>query len=118
MQFFWATGVLSGILDNAPTYLAFLAAAFGTAGLNLDTDMALFVREQAELLRAISLGAVFFGAVTYIGNGPNLMVKKIADQQKVHTPSFLTYVLRFSLPVLVPVFALVGILCFSRWRVF
>jgi Na+/H+ antiporter NhaD/arsenite permease-like protein len=118
MQFFWWTGALSGLLDNAPTYLAFLAAAFGVAGLNLDSDMSQFVQQQAELLKAISLGAVFFGAMTYIGNGPNLMVKKIADQQKVHTPSFMTYVMRFSVPVLVPVFALVGILFFSRWRIF
>lgn len=118
MQFFWSTGALSGLLDNAPTYLAFLAAAFGVVGLNLDSDMSQFVQQQTELLKAISLGAVFFGAMTYIGNGPNLMVKKIADQQKVHTPSFMTYVMRFSVPVLVPVFALVGILFFSRWRVF
>ena len=118
LQFFWSTGILSGLLDNAPTYLALLAAAFGVAGLNLDTDMAVFLQEQAQLLKSVSLGAVFFGAMTYIGNGPNLMVKKIADQQKVHTPSFAAYVLRFSVPVLLPIFALVGILFFSRWRVF
>ena len=118
MQFFWSTGALSGVLDNAPTYLAFLAAGFGVAGLNLDTDMGQFLPQQTQLLRAISLGAVFFGAMTYLGNGPNLMVKKIAEQQRVHTPSFMAYVLRFSLPVLVPVFALVGLLCFSKWRVF
>ncbi|RFC42484.1 MAG: Na+/H+ antiporter NhaD [Verrucomicrobia bacterium] len=118
LQFYWSTGALSGVLDNAPTYLAFLAAAFGGVGLNLDTDMAAFLQQQSQLLKSVSLGAVFFGAMTYIGNGPNLMVKKIADQQKVHTPSFMAYVLRFSGPVLLPIFALVGILFFSRWRVF
>jgi Na+/H+ antiporter NhaD/arsenite permease-like protein len=56
--------------------------------------------------------------MTYIGNGPNLMVKKIAEQQRVHTPSFPGYVWRFSFPVLLPVFGLVGLLCFSKWRVF
>ena len=118
LQFFWWTGALSGVLDNAPTYLAFLSTAFGLSGLDLDVDMPSFLQQQAPLLRAISLGAVFFGAMTYIGNGPNLMVKKIADQQRVHTPSFLGYVARFSLPVLLPVFGLVGVLCFSKWRLF
>ncbi|MEI6871732.1 MAG: sodium:proton antiporter, partial [Verrucomicrobiota bacterium] len=118
MQFYWLTGMLSGVLDNAPTYLTFLAAAFGSKGLNLETDMAAFLTSHADMLKAISLGAVFFGAMTYIGNGPNLMVKKIADQQNVHTPSFFGYVLRYSLPILLPVFGLVGILLFSRWRIF
>jgi len=118
LQFFWWTGALSGVLDNAPTYLAFLSTAFGVAGLDLDSDMPAFMERHAILLRAVSLGAVFFGALTYIGNGPNLMVKKIADQQRVHTPSFLGYVARFSFPVLLPVFGLVGLLCFSKWRLF
>lgn len=118
IQYFWSTGVLSGVLDNAPTYLAFLVAAFGSVGMNLDTDMPRFIQQQGELLLAVSLGAVFFGAITYIGNGPNLMVKKIADQQKVHTPDFVSYILRYSAPVLLPIFGLVGILFFSRWRVF
>ena len=118
LQFFWCTGALSGVLDNAPTYLAFLAAGFGVAGLNLDKDMGQFLLQQTQLLRAVSMGAVFFGAMTYIGNGPNFMVKKIAEQQQVHTPSFIGYVLRFSLPVLLPIFALVGLFCFSKWSVF
>jgi len=118
LQFFWCTGALSGVLDNAPTYLAFLAAGFGVAGLNLDKDMGQFLLQQSQLLRAVSMGAVFFGAMTYIGNGPNFMVKKIAEQQQVHTPSFMGYVLRFSLPVLLPIFALVGLFCFSKWSVF
>jgi Na+/H+ antiporter NhaD/arsenite permease-like protein len=118
LEFFWWTGALSGVLDNAPTYLAFLSAAFGLEGLNLDADMPGFLGRNAVLLKAVSMGAVFFGAMTYIGNGPNLMVKKIAEQQRVNTPSFPEYVWRFSCPVLLPVFGLVALLCFSKWRVF
>jgi Na+/H+ antiporter NhaD/arsenite permease-like protein len=117
LQFFFWTGALSAVLDNAPTYLAFLAAAFGHAKLDPASDMPAFLLQQGLLLQAISLGAVFFGAATYIGNGPNLMVKKIADQQRVRTPSFLRYMAIYSLPLLLPLFALVGILCFSKWRI-
>jgi Na+/H+ antiporter NhaD/arsenite permease-like protein len=117
LQFFFWTGALSAVLDNAPTYLAFLAAAFGHAKLDPASDMPAFLLQHGLLLQAISLGAVFFGAATYIGNGPNLMVKKIADQQRVRTPSFLGYMAVFSLPLLLPLFALVGILCFSKWRI-
>jgi Na+/H+ antiporter NhaD/arsenite permease-like protein len=113
-QWFWATGILSGLLDNAPTYLAFLAAAFGGRGLHLDTQMPEFVSQHGDLLRAISLGAVFFGAITYVGNGPNLMVKRIAEQRKVNSPSFLDYVWKYSLPILLPLFALISHFFFSR----
>jgi Na+/H+ antiporter NhaD/arsenite permease-like protein len=118
LQFFFWTGALSGLLDNAPTYLAFLSAAFGTTGLHLPADMPAFLSRHGPMLRAISVGSVFFGAMTYIGNGPNLMVKKIAEQQRVATPSFLEYIALFSLPLLLPLFGLVGFLCFSTWRVF
>jgi Na+/H+ antiporter NhaD/arsenite permease-like protein len=120
MQFFWGTGLLSGVLDNAPTYLAFLATSFGLFGLNLDdpAHMQRFIGEHDHFLIAISIGAVFFGAITYIGNGPNFMVKSIAQHQGVKTPSFIGYVTRFSLPVLLPFFVVVGILFFSRWRLF
>jgi Na+/H+ antiporter NhaD/arsenite permease-like protein len=119
-KFFWLTGFLSGLLDNAPTYLAFLATALGNDGLSLDrpSDMAAFISRRDHQLAAISMAAVFFGAFTYIGNGPNFMVKAIAEQSKVETPGFFGYILCFSLPVLLPVFVLVSILFFSRWRVF
>ena len=109
MQFFWLTGSLSGVLDNAPTYLAFLAAAFGKYGLNMDSpeDMHTFIAEHDHLLIAISIGAVFFGAMTYIGNGPNFMVKAIADQQKVRTPTFLGYVFKFTIPIMIPMLIVV-----------
>ncbi len=121
---------LSAFLDNAPTYLTFLAAAMANQGLNINSreDIASFIQHGNEFLVAISLGAVFFGAGTYIGNGPNFMVKNIAQQVGVRTPArlslrasvrslgptFFGYVFRYTLPVL----ALVALLCFSRWRIF
>jgi len=114
LHFYAFTGVLSAILDNAPTYLTFLAAAMGQKGLYLSdpAQVASFAATHPAILVAISLGAVFFGAATYIGNGPNFMVKAIAQHAKVETPSFFGYVLRFSLPVLLPVLILVGWLFF------
>ena len=89
MHFYWLTGALSGVLDNAPTYLAFLAAAFGRYGLSVDApaDMRTFIAQHDHYLIAISIGAVFFGAMTYIGNGPNFMVKSMAEQAKVRSGS-------------------------------
>ena len=118
MQFYWATGLLSGVLDNAPTYLAFLATAFGMNGLDLSAGMPQFLAAHGQTLVAISVGAVFFGAMTYIGNGPNFMVKAIAERAKVETPGFFAYLLRYAVPILLPVCFLVGILFFSRWRLF
>lgn len=112
-HFYWATGLLSGVLDNAPTYLAFLATALGVSGLGF-SGMAEFIRTDGPVLTAISVGAVFFGAMTYIGNGPNFMVKAIAERARVETPSFFGYILRYAIPVLLPVLFLVGILFFSR----
>ena len=76
--------------------------------------MAQFQIQHSATLAAISLGSVFFGAMTYIGNGPNLMVKAIAEQSKVRTPDFFSYVFKFALPILVPVFVLVTLLFFRR----
>ena len=120
LSYYWATGALSGVLDNAPTYLAFLATALGQQHLALSdpANVLTFAQTHAGTLEAISLGAVFFGAMTYIGNGPNFMVKAIAQHAKVHTPTFLGYILRYALPILIPFLALVGLLFFSRWRVF
>jgi Na+/H+ antiporter NhaD/arsenite permease-like protein len=120
LEYFWFTGALSSVLDNAPTYLTFLAAALGRQGLSIQNpaDVGAFAVSHDHYLMAISMGAVFFGAMTYIGNGPNFMVKAIAEEAKVNVPGFVSYFLRFALPVLVPVFAVVGILFFSDWRVF
>jgi Na+/H+ antiporter NhaD/arsenite permease-like protein len=110
MQYYFSTGALSAFLDNAPTYLSFLAAAMGAQGMSVDSvaDVLKFTNENGLFVMAVSLGAVFFGAGSYIGNGPNFMVKAIADKSKVRTPSFLGYILRFSLPILVPILVVVG----------
>jgi Na+/H+ antiporter NhaD/arsenite permease-like protein len=99
-QFFWATGVLSSFLDNAPTYLTFLALA---QGLGLGGAV---VGVPHGILAAISVGAVFMGANTYIGNAPNFMVKAIAEEAKVRMPSFVGY-MAYSGAILLPLFALV-----------
>ncbi len=161
-EFYWRTGALSSVLDNAPTYLNFLSAAIGllvphgsvelitalvrehgagflamTAGHSPDIraasetllryhyDVVAAGSAPAEAVRisyllgvhpiyveAISLGAVFFGAATYIGNGPNFMVKSIAEQSHVDCPSFFGYVVQYTLPVLLPVFVLIWFLFF------
>jgi Na+/H+ antiporter NhaD/arsenite permease-like protein len=116
LTFFWASGLLSALLDNAPTYLAFFAAALGRYHLNINDALhvARFLSENGRDLIAISLGATFFGALTYIGNAPNLLVKTIAEHARVPTPTFIGYIWKFSLPVLLPVFALLSILFFPR----
>ena len=113
--FYWGSGTLSSVLDNAPTYLSFLSASAGEGASN-PAVLASMVQtpEFGSLLVAISVGAVFFGANTYIGNGPNFMVKAIADHQKVRTPTFLGYVLRFTLPVMLPMLLIVWLLFFRR----
>jgi Na+/H+ antiporter NhaD/arsenite permease-like protein len=163
--FYWGSGTLSSVLDNAPTYLSFLSASFGTfvdtnvvaqvhqivhtGATNMvftgaeaehvqNTLMALnqyhgdhvlahtVSKEEIEVcfllgnaafnkyILAISIGSVFFGANTYIGNGPNFMVKSIADQQKVNTPSFLGYIFKFTLPFMLPMLILVWWLFFRH----
>src|SRR5262249_48655605 len=102
-QYFWASGVLSSFLDNAPTYLTFLALA-QPQGLRPEV-----AGVPEDILTAISLGAVFMGANTYIGNGPNFMVRSIAEARGVRMPSFGGYML-LSGAVLLPVFGLVTFL--------
>jgi Na+/H+ antiporter NhaD/arsenite permease-like protein len=100
-QFFWVTGGLSSVLDNAPTYLVFFQTA-----QSIDPAGATTVAGIAEpVLVAISLGAVFMGAMTYIGNGPNFMVKAIAEESGVRMPSFFGYML-YSCLILLPILAL------------
>jgi Na+/H+ antiporter NhaD/arsenite permease-like protein len=116
VHFFWASGGLSSVLDNAPTYLAFAASAAGLQGvpphgayigaLTLDPV-------AAKLLAAISTGAVCMGANTYIGNAPNFMVKAIAEENGVKMPSFFGYLL-YSCGILLPLFVLVSVVFFRR----
>jgi Na+/H+ antiporter NhaD/arsenite permease-like protein len=166
--FYWGTGGLSSVLDNAPTYLGFLSAAFGslvdpqaiqqiqqllqehardgsllwlnspgsreTAIQNTLTALNQYFQSEASngsvsseqigiayllgnqkfhpYILSISVGAVFFGANTYIGNGPNFMVKAIADHQKVSTPGFLGLIWKFALPILAPMLILIWLLFF------
>ncbi len=164
--FYWGSGALSSVLDNAPTYLCFLKAAFGrlldpevvnqvahliqthsTDFTNLtgphcdDVRRTLAVLQEyrpgdlargaigldqiqvayllsspktAAYVVAVSVGAVFFGANTYIGNGPNFMVKAIADHQKAHTPTFLGYILKYTLPYMLPMLLIVWWLFFRN----
>jgi Na+/H+ antiporter NhaD/arsenite permease-like protein len=109
--FFWGTGVLSSALDNAPTYLGFLSALFGVTGAN---DIVELLGQNSIHVLAISVGAVFFGAATYIGNGPNFMVKAIAEQQKVSTPPFFGFIFKFAVPFLLPVLIVVWWMFFYR----
>lgn len=108
--FFWSAGGLSAVLDNAPTYLGFLSALRGATG----EDIAAVLAQNAADLLAISVGAVFFGAATYIGNGPNFMIKAVADQQGVRTPTFLGYLWRFTLPFLLPTLLAVWLVFFFK----
>ena len=103
-MYFWATGILSSFLDNAPTYLVF----FNTAG----GDPSLLMGDLSQTLLAISAGAVFMGANTYIGNAPNFMVKSISESSGIEMPSFFGYLFKWSLPILVPLFILVSFLFF------
>jgi Na+/H+ antiporter NhaD/arsenite permease-like protein len=161
-QFYFATGALSSVLDNTPTYLNFLSAAIGqfvnigsvqqihnliqlhgsgvtsisnnyaadingTIGsiasyyanlvaakdISIDQISTMYLLSTKMIMvQAISIGAVFFGAMTYIGNGPNLMVKSIAEQSGVKCPSFMSYILFFSLPILLPIFITIWFLFF------
>jgi len=131
-QFYWGTGGLSAVLDNAPTYLNFLTAAFGLQHMSLENPIHVHALLHTEIINqyapqqlvelglhkldpnaweyvvAVSLGAVFFGACTYIGNGPNFMVKSIAESSGVKCPSFFGYVVKYALPILIPLFGIVA----------
>jgi len=110
LHFFYLTGVLSSFLDNAPTYLAFLSVELGLKGGSLanSEDVLRIATLDPMHLIAISMGAVFFGAMTYIGNGPNFMVKSIVEQFGARPPGFFSYIFYYALPILLPVLALAG----------
>lgn len=117
---YWASGMLSGVLDNAPTYLNFLSAGMGRLGMEIGDkhDVAAFAAGtgtdpiSVTYLLAVSVASVFFGAFTYIGNAPNFMVKSIAEQVGIEMPSFVGYVIRYSIPILLPVLALTWLVFF------
>ena len=110
-QFFYCSGALSSFLDNAPTAVAFHSLAQGLPAEVLSTIGTENVAGIPEiLLQAISMGAVFFGAMTYIGNGPNFMVKSIAEESGVKMPSFFGYMIKFSLIILLPIYILMQLI--------
>ena len=106
-QFYYGAGLLSAFLDNSPTAVAFHTVA---QGLPHSANIDLVAGVPELLLKAIALGSVFFGAMTYIGNGPNFMVKAIAEQNGIKMPSFFGYIFRFSIVVLLPVYILVQVI--------
>jgi Na+/H+ antiporter NhaD/arsenite permease-like protein len=110
-QFFWLTGGLSSFLDNAPTYLTFTSLAESVTRSIGDGGFAKFIGVRQDLLLAISAGAVFMGANTYIGNGPNFMVKSIAEEQKIKVPHFFGYMV-YSGMILIPLFIIITFLFF------
>jgi len=121
MRYFWATGILSSFLDNAPTYLTFFNAALGDLG-KTEAEIPGMLGYLGDQLRnevfiqdltAISAGAVFMGAVTYIGNAPNFMVKAIAEESGIPMPSFFGYMLKWSVPILMPIFVIVSLVFFT-----
>jgi Na+/H+ antiporter NhaD/arsenite permease-like protein len=120
VHYFWACGILSSFLDNAPTYLTFFNTALGSMEMPESAVPAMLGYADAGLrnltferfLIAISAGAVFMGANTYIGNAPNFMVKAIAEEAGVRMPSFFGYMIRYSIPILIPSFLLLSLLFF------
>lgn len=120
-QYYFASGSLSAVLDNAPTYVNFLQlaqttaesespAAFAAAKGDPVAVVRVLLEEKPLYVIAVSLGAVFFGAMTYIGNGPNFMVKSIAESSGVRVPTFFGYILKYSLPVLLPILVAIGLI--------
>ncbi|MDX9872764.1 MAG: sodium:proton antiporter [Clostridia bacterium] len=114
IHYFWITGALSSFLDNAPTYLTFFSTVLGQfyPGMAEADAVAKLLVEYPIYLMAISAGAVFFGAMTYIGNAPNFMVRSIAEEAGVTMPSFFGYILKYSLIFLIPCFIVVTLLFF------
>jgi Na+/H+ antiporter NhaD/arsenite permease-like protein len=99
---YWSAGTLSAFLDSAPAYLAFFSAVARHGATSLPTG----------LMAALSVGTVVFGAVTYIGNGPNLMIKSMADHHAVPSPSFLAYLFKWAVPVMLPLLILLWLIFF------
>lgn len=121
VRFFWATGILSAFLDNAPTYLTFFNSALGAMGMpeSMVAPMLGYAEDAAKNpefiqdLAAISAGAVFMGSVTYIGNAPNFMIKSIAEEAGIPMPSFFGYMLKWSVPILIPIFIVITFVFFA-----
>jgi len=113
-HYFWVTGALSSFLDNAPTYLTFFNTALGSFYSSMSEAQAvpLLMTQNAVYLKAISAGAVFFGACSYIGNAPNFMVRSISEEFGTPMPSFFGYILKYTLVFLLPAFVVVTLVMF------
>ncbi len=113
-HYFWITGTLSSFLDNTPTYYTFFTSVLGKffTGIPEVKAVPMLLSQKPEYLVAISAGAVFFGANTYIGNAPNFMVRSISEESGTPMPSFFGYMVKYSIPVLIPVFILVTLIFF------
>ncbi|MDQ5984447.1 MAG: hypothetical protein CSYNP_00142 [Syntrophus sp. SKADARSKE-3] len=117
--FLWISGILSSFLDNAPTYLSFFTMALGKTGLTeaqiptaLASGAAMANPAFISYLTAISVGTVFMGAISYIGNAPNFIIKSIAEESGVNMPGFFGFMFKYSIPVLIPIFILVTLIFF------
>ncbi|HCP94785.1 MAG TPA: citrate transporter [Bacteroidetes bacterium] len=107
---YWGSGIFSSVLDNAPTYVNFFTltlSSFGFDAQSVKSVKDFLASEHVHYLMAVSTGSVFFGAMTYIGNGPNFMVKAIAEHSGVKMPSFFEYIYKYSLPILLPILTIV-----------
>jgi len=113
-HYFWVTGALSSFLDNAPTYLTFFNTALGSfySGMPEAAAVPLLMTKSAIYLKAISAGAVFFGACSYIGNAPNFMVRSISEEAGTPMPSFFGYILKYALIYLIPCYVVVTLIFF------
>ncbi len=110
VHFYYFTGFLSAFLDNTPTYLTFLQLHLSMKELSLEKsqDILFALSHYGSTIIAISLGAVFFGGATYIGNGPNFMIKSIAEEANIRMPNFFKYIFLYSIPILLPLLVVVG----------
>ena len=113
VHYFWMSGGLSSFLDNAPTYLTFLNTELGNFYAELPEKQAVakLIAEHGIYLVAVSIGAVFMGANTYIGNAPNFMVKSIAEESGIKMPSFFGYMI-YSIAILIPCFIIISFIFF------
>ncbi len=113
-QIYWSTGGFTSFLDNAPTFLTFFSMSMGLNGLNINNPFEVqnFISSQPLITALISVASVFFGAMTYIGNGPNFLVKSISEQKGIKMPGFFVYIYRYSVPMLLPGLILVWLIFF------
>ncbi len=114
-HYFWGVGCFSAFLDNAPSYLVFFSSLLGKfyGGWPEKEAISFLLKERSQYLLALSAGAVFFGACTYIGNAPNFMVRSIAEEKGISMPTFFGYIFKYTIPILLPLFLLISLIFFG-----